>query len=175
MPLLLPQSVLDAISFATWHHRHQVRKDGRTPYIAHPMRVMTILGLEFGMTDPEVLAAAVLHDTIEDTNADCDDIIEHFGERVASMVATMTKDKRLADEPREDEYLEGLVAAPIEVKLIKLADVIDNLIDSKFLPLEKREKPQRKAREILERFGVGFPAEWKHALERLERQLTAPV
>jgi (p)ppGpp synthase/HD superfamily hydrolase len=123
-------SLLRAISFAAREHRHQTRKDGLTPYSAHVLRVMTIAAIEFGIDDPQVLTAAALHDTIEDTTVDRDELIEEFGERVAKIVATLSKDKRLPEDQRERIYFDGLAEAPVEVKLCKLADIIDNLIDS---------------------------------------------
>ena len=59
--------LLDAVSFAARAHQGQFRKDGRTPYASHPTRVCLVMRCVFGVEDPEVLAAAVLHDTIEDT------------------------------------------------------------------------------------------------------------
>lgn len=173
MPEIDYTIVLRAVSFAARHHEGQFRKDGRTPYIAHPARVLTILTGIFGVTDPDVLAAGVLHDTIEDTLADCDDLIEEFGERVAGFVALLTKDKRLPEEERERTYFETLAAAPLEVKLCKLADTYDNLDDSSGLSADFRAKKSRKARELLEAFAPGFPAEWSHALEHVQRQIEA--
>lgn len=165
--------VLRAVSFAARHHEGQFRKDARTPYVAHPARVLVVLTGVFGVKDPDVLAAGVLHDTIEDTLADCDDLIEEFGERVAGFVALLTKDKRLPEEERERTYFETLVAAPLEVKLCKLADTYDNLDDSSGLSAEFRTKKLRKARKLLEAFTPGFPAEWFHALDQFRRQLEA--
>jgi len=154
-----------AISFAVRKHQGQMRKDQRTPYAAHPARVMALVALQFGVTDIDVLAAAVLHDTIEDTTADRDDLIERFGDRVAGYVATLSKDKRLAEDVREREYLEALVAAPIEVKLCKLGDTLDNLSDVLGLDGAARRKAVEKAGQLLDRFAPGFPDEWRHVLE----------
>jgi guanosine-3',5'-bis(diphosphate) 3'-pyrophosphohydrolase len=91
---------------------------------------MEILRRELGVTDPEVLAAGLLHDTIEDTRTDYDDLRESFGARVADLVAALTKDKRLPEERREDEYFAQLAKAPLEAKLCKVADSVYNLRDS---------------------------------------------
>src|SRR5487761_428145 len=123
-------ALLSAISFAARAHQGHFRNDGETPYIAHPLRVMTIATRLFGVTDLETLAAAVLHDTIEDTKTDHDDLSEKFGRRVADYVAALSKDKRLPEERRERDYHDTLSAAPLAVQLCKLADVYDNLIDS---------------------------------------------
>ena len=73
--------VLRAISFAARAHQGQLRKDRCTPYAAHPLRVMTVLLTVFKVDDPELLATAVLHDCIEDTTTDCDDLERQFGVR----------------------------------------------------------------------------------------------
>ena len=167
-----PALLLEAISFAARKHQGQMRKDGRTPYFAHPVRVMTILLTEFGVTDPEVLAAAVLHDTIEDTTTDYDDIAERFGQRVAWFVSLLTKDARLPEEDREPRFLADLAAAPLEVKLCKLADTYDNLIDSKALSPAGRQKAIDKAKKLLAAFAPTMPNEsrlaWEKVRERVE-------
>jgi len=121
---------MKAVSFAAHKHRHQLRRDGRTPFIAHPFRVALIVRDLFGVADEEVLAAAILHDTIEDTATDFDDIEEMFGRRVADLVSVLTKDMRLPEDEREREYDRRLAAGPWEARLIKLADVYDNISDS---------------------------------------------
>ena len=68
--------VFEAAAFAARAHRHQTRKDGETPYFSHPVRVCLVVRHVFGFDDPRMLAAALLHDTIEDTTTDCDDLIE---------------------------------------------------------------------------------------------------
>src|SRR5690349_24720355 len=97
--------VLEAVSFAARAHRGHTRKDGQTPYAAHPFRVCLIVRHVFGINDPEVLTAALLHDTIEDTATDYDDLAERFGPRVAGWVAALSKDTRVPDEEREREYM----------------------------------------------------------------------
>jgi len=118
---------LDAIVFARMKHVNQFRKDGRTPYVTHLLRVAKSLEAIFGVRDLKVLAAAVLHDTIEDTTTDYDDLEERFGSEVADLVGWLTKDKRLPEKMREAVYLKALRKAPVEAKFIKLADVYDNL------------------------------------------------
>ncbi|HMP89895.1 MAG TPA: HD domain-containing protein [Kiritimatiellia bacterium] len=130
---------MKAASFAAHKHRNQVRKDGKTPYIAHPFRVAMIVRDLFGVNDEEVLAAALLHDTIEDTDTDYDDIADAFGERVADLVGALTKDMRLPDHKRETAYDRQLAEGPWEARLIKLADVLDNITDA------SHEKMIRKA------------------------------
>src|SRR6516164_8624025 len=100
----LPPALLDAVAFAARAHRTQIRKDGQTPYVSHVFRVCLIARHVFGVSDPRVLTAAVLHDTVEDTTTDFDDVAEHFGAEVASWVAALSKDKRLGEEEREEKY-----------------------------------------------------------------------
>jgi guanosine-3',5'-bis(diphosphate) 3'-pyrophosphohydrolase len=166
--------VLRAISFAARKHLGQVRKDGETPYLAHPLRVMTILAIDFGVRDHEILAAAVLHDTIEDTTTDRDELSEQFGERVARTVADLSKDKRLPEDERERAYFDQLANGPIEVKLCKLADMLDNLMDSVSLPGGQRVKSVARATELLRRFSPGWPAQWQHALDRIRELVERP-
>ncbi len=144
------RSLLKAASFTARAHRHQQRKDGETPYAAHPFRVCLIVRHVFGIDDPEVLAAALLHDTIEDTTTDRDDLIEHFGPRVADWVALLTKDKRLPDDERETAYMEGLANAPLPVKLCKLADIFDNLMDSMHLSPTHQQKTVKRSKKYLD-------------------------
>src|SRR4051794_11135518 len=96
--------LLEAVSFAARAHRGQLRKDRETPYASPPFRVCLVLRHVFGVTDLEPLPAAVLHDPIEDTTTDYDDLAKHFGSRVASWVALLSKDMRKEEHDREDEY-----------------------------------------------------------------------
>jgi len=119
-----------AISFASRHHRHHLRKDKRTPYSAHVFRVMMTVRDLFGCDDPETLCAAVLHDTIEDTPVDFDDIEGAFGTGVAEIVAALTKNMLMREDRREADYDQRLAGADWRARLIKLADVYDNLCDA---------------------------------------------
>jgi guanosine-3',5'-bis(diphosphate) 3'-pyrophosphohydrolase len=137
--------LLKAISFAARAHRNQLRKDKETPYASHPFRVCMILRNVFMVEDEEILAAAVLHDTIEDTTTDRDDLIKEFGDKIAEYVALLSKDKRMEEAVREAAYIKQLKGAPLPVKLIKLADVYDNLTDSGNIPSKDRPGTVKKA------------------------------
>jgi len=130
--------VLDAVAFAARAHQGQLRKDGKTPYASHPFRVCLIVRDIFAIDDPRVLAAAVLHDTIEDTTTDFDDIQKHFGREVAEWVAALSKDKRRHEQEREQQYVTTLAAACWQVQVCKLGDVCDNLLDLNQMPAEQR-------------------------------------
>ncbi|MCA9310217.1 MAG: HD domain-containing protein [Phycisphaerales bacterium] len=127
IPVSLPWQ--GAAAFAARAHRHEVRKDGRTPYFSHPVRVALTIRDLFEVNDPATLAAALLHDTIEDTGADYDDLAELVGPEAAALVAAMTKDMRLPEARREAAYDAQLAAADWRARLLKLADVFDNLTD----------------------------------------------
>jgi len=92
---------LDAVSFAARAHRGQTRKDKETPYVAHVVRVSMIVRHVFGLDDPRILTTAFLHDTIEDTTTDFDDIAERYGEEIARWVALLTKNSKLPESQRE--------------------------------------------------------------------------
>jgi guanosine-3',5'-bis(diphosphate) 3'-pyrophosphohydrolase len=134
-----------AAGFAARAHRHQVRKDGRTPYASHTTRVALTVVVEFGCTDPVAVAAALLHDTIEDTTTDYDDLAEAFGDGVARIVAALTKNMALPDGEREPEYDARLARADWRARLVKLADQFDNLSDIGNFPEDKRESQRAKA------------------------------
>ena len=141
--------LLNAVAFAARAHRHQLRNDDKTPYASHVFRVCLILRHVFEIDDPCVLQAAVLHDAIEDTTTDCDDLRDQFGPEIAGWVALLSKDKRLPEEEREAAYMAGLKSAPWQVKACKLADTYDNLLDSEHLQSEKRARAIARSREYL--------------------------
>ncbi len=121
----------DAVVFALKAHEGQMRKGGGI-YILHPLEVSVIAGT---MTqDPDVLSAAVLHDTIEDTPVTAEDIRRAFGERIAFLVASETEDKRPGIDPaaswkiRKEESLEELKNCnDTDVRILWLSDKLSNL------------------------------------------------
>jgi GTP pyrophosphokinase len=129
-------------------HQGQERKNGE-PYITHPLAVATILA-ELGMT-PSTLAAALLHDTVEDTPYSLIELQEEFGEEIALLVDGVTKlDKVTYGEAAQSETVRKMVVATakdIRVLLIKLADRLHNARTWKYVSPESAE---RKARETLE-------------------------
>ncbi len=163
--------LLEAASFAARAHRHQLRKDKETPYAAHTFRVCLIARQVFGIADPKVLAAALLHDTIEDTPTDYDDLAERFGPDVARWAAGLTKDMRLPDDEREQAYRDHLAHAEWQVLVCKLADIYDNLTDSRHLTAEKRERTLGRSRSYLEAMKPAIPPELKAAFELTEAKV----
>lgn len=163
--------IFHAAAFAARAHRHQLRKDRETPYVSHVVRVCLVVRQVFGFDDPKLLATALLHDTIEDTSTDCDDIIEQFGEDVAAWVSALTKDMRLPEDPREAEYRQTLGVAPWQVKACKLADIYDNIGDCKSFTPEKRRRTARRSREYLDTMRPGLPEEVREAFRLTEERL----
>jgi (p)ppGpp synthase/HD superfamily hydrolase len=161
--------LLEAVSFAARVHRHQTRKDGQTPYVAHVFRVCLIVRHVFGIDDPAVLMAAALHDAIEDTPTDFDELEESFGREAAAWAAALCKDMRKPEAERERDYVAHLTAAPWQVKVCKLADIFDNLLDSKHLNPEKREGVRRRSRSYLDAIAANLPAAARPAHETVER------
>jgi guanosine-3',5'-bis(diphosphate) 3'-pyrophosphohydrolase len=149
--------LLEAASFAARAHRHQLRKDGDTPYAAHPFRVCVIVGHVFDIDDADFLIAALLHDTIEDTTTDFDDIAERFGTKVASWVGALSKDMRLAETDREAAYIATLATAEPAVKIVKLADIFDNLTDSRHLSAKLRQRTIERSRTYLAAIELHIP------------------
>ena len=161
-----PDAILfAAAAFAARVHRHQLRKDGETPYVSHPYRVCLIVRHVFGIEDATVLAAALLHDTIEDTSTDYDDIAEEFGTDVADWVSALTKEMRLPEAEREEKYHAALTASPWPVCVCKLADIYDNLTDSVTFDTKHRKKTVRRSKEYLAVLKPGLPAEAAKAFE----------
>lgn len=119
-----------AASLATRFHDHQYRRDGVTPYVSHCVRVAMTVRDVFGCDDPAALAAALLHDVIEDTPGDFDDIEAATSIEVARIVAALTKNMAMREPQREVAYDEQIAAGPWQGRLIKLADVLDNLADA---------------------------------------------
>ena len=125
-------NVLDkAIVFATEVHKGQFRKGTEIPYILHPMEAAAIVGTM--TTDNEIIAGAVLHDVVEDTDTTVQQVQEFFGARVAKLVTAESEDKRehLSAEStwkiRKQETLDHLKTAPIDVKMITLGDKLSNI------------------------------------------------
>ncbi len=122
--------VLAASAFAAHKHRDQRRKGAdASPYINHPIAVANVLANEAGITDPTILAAALLHDTIEDTATTPQELEAEFGAQIAAVVAEVTDDKSLPKQERKRLQIEHAATLSEQAKLVKLADKICNVRD----------------------------------------------
>ena len=136
---------LQALEFAADKHRDQRRKDAAaSPYINHPIALANVLVREGGVTDPEVLAAALLHDTLEDTQTTPAELAAAFGPAVASIVEEVTDDKSLPKAERKRLQVEHAAGMSREAKLVKLADKICNLRDMADHPPAKWDLVRRR-------------------------------
>jgi guanosine-3',5'-bis(diphosphate) 3'-pyrophosphohydrolase len=121
--------VMSASKFAAAKHKKQKRKDNETPYINHPLEVAELLTRIAKVSDPEVIVAALLHDTVEDTDTKPEEIRTAFGDRVLSMVMECTDDKSLPKPERKRLQVVNASHKSDEAKLIKIADKISNIRD----------------------------------------------
>ena len=119
-----------AIAFAADKHRNQRRKDVESsPYINHPITLADILANEASIDDEQVLMAAILHDTIEDTETTSGELTRHFGAEVTEIVLEVSDDKSLPKDERKRLQVEHAATISDGAKLVKLADKIANLRD----------------------------------------------
>ncbi len=100
-----------------------------SPYINHPIALANVLANEGGIADATVLCAAVLHDTIEETETTADEIRELSGSKAAAVVLEVTDDKSLEKQVRKQRQVEHAPHTSTDAKLVKLADKISNLWD----------------------------------------------
>ena len=122
--------IFKALAFAAHKHRDQRRKDvNASPYINHPIALANVLCNEGGITDAKVLCAALLHDTVEDTETTPDELAEQFGKTICDIVMEVTDDKSLTKAERKSLQIEHAAHASHQAKLVKLADKICNLRD----------------------------------------------
>jgi len=121
--------ITQARNFAKRKHAGQLRKNGKTTTFSHLRDVVKNLK-KMKVTDEDIVCAAWLHDTIEDTDTDFDAIKDRFGKNVAKIVVSVTKDNRLVKKQREAKYEKDLKSANIEAKLVKIADILANVNDA---------------------------------------------
>jgi len=150
------QRLLQAISFAAEKHRDQRRKDkDASPYINHPIALASLLSTVGGVEDIVVLQAAILHDTVEDTDTSYEELVAHFGRTVADVVMEVTDDKNLEKAQRKALQIERAPRASLAAALVKLADKTCNLRDVASSPpdrwtLERRREYFDWARRVVD-------------------------
>jgi len=128
-------TLLAALEFAADKHRHQRRKDAEgSPYVNHLIAVTRILAAEGGVDEDAVLLAAVLHDTVEDTDTTFEELDARFGATVATLVREMTDDKTLAKAVRKQHQIDHAPGASPLARQLKIADKVANIRDIVFTP-----------------------------------------
>jgi guanosine-3',5'-bis(diphosphate) 3'-pyrophosphohydrolase len=136
-PLMRQDAIMDtsaplltALEFAAHKHRHQRRKGANaSPYINHPIAMARLLSVEGGVTDVKTLMAAVLHDTIEDSETSYDERRDHFGRKVDDVAAAVTDVMSLPTARRKALQIEHAPHASKRAAPLKLADKTCNLRD----------------------------------------------
>jgi len=137
--------VLKAAQFAAIKHRDQRRKDVESsPYIIHPITIALTIAEIGGIEEQELLAAALLHDTLEDTKTSVSELDEIFGETVRKYVEEVTDDKSLLKDERKQKQIEHAVTLSRGATLIKLGDKISNVSDVTHSPPEGWDTERRK-------------------------------
>ena len=138
--------VLKAAQFAAQKHKGQIRKDrDECPYIDHLKSVARVIAEVGGINDPQIQAAAWLHDTLEDTETTPEELEATFGKRVCQLVQEVTDDKTLPKEERKQQQIQHAPKLSPDAVLIKLGDKISNVIDVSNTPptdwtLERRKE-----------------------------------
>lgn len=139
----------EARSFCEQAHAGQTRRNG-APYAEHPIRVAELLR-SAGQNEPAILAAAYLHDVLEDTEISREELAERFGEPVCHIVDELTNPAR--EQPFEEKHralAEQARSMTPAAKWIKLADRLDNLAELADRPTEKQRAYIDVTRELLE-------------------------
>ena len=122
--------ILRALAYAAEKHRDQRRKNAEaSPYINHPIALANVLATEGHVNDYVVICAALLHDTIEDTETTHEELTEQFGSEIAGIVLEVTDDKSLPKAERKRLQIEHASSLSDKAKVVKLADKICNLRD----------------------------------------------
>lgn len=155
--MLLVSKLADAELFAKDKHSGVVQADGVTPYWKHLESVVSRLK-GIGISDEDILCAAWLHDAIEDSDTTFDDIYQRFGQKVAVMVLSASKDKKLLKKERENQYIKQLQNASWPAQLIKLCDISSNLknLQNSAWSKTKRSKQVKKKLRYLKAIKFGL-------------------
>ena len=157
-----------AFHYADSHHSTQLRKDG-SPYVTHPLAVAELV-VEMGL-DLDSIIAALLHDTIEDTDATHEEIAKLYGETVADLVEGVTKLTRVQYTSKEEEQMENLrkmlmaMAKDIRVILIKICDRLHNMRTMQFM------KPHKQREISLETMEIYAPIAHRLGMQRVKWEL----
>jgi GTP diphosphokinase / guanosine-3',5'-bis(diphosphate) 3'-diphosphatase len=122
--------LMKALSFAAYKHRDDRRKGVKPiPYINHPIALADLIVRTAHISDPEIIATALLHDTVEDTETTPEEIDAEFGPVISQMVAELTDDKTLDFDERKRRQIEQAPSLSPRARIVKLADKTCNLRD----------------------------------------------
>lgn len=166
-------NLLKAASHAARQHTGQTRKGERgEPYINHPLEVANLLASVGKIEDIDILIAAILHDTVEDTDTTAEDLNTMFGSRVTGFVLEVTDDKSLPKAERKQKQIEHAPHLTPEAKQIKLADKISNITDITNSPPADWSIQRR--REYVD-WGVAVVAGLRGSNEELENHFDSLV
>ena len=153
--------LMDAINFSAQKHRVQRRKDAEgSAYINHPIAVASVLLLEAGIDDLVVLQAAILHDTVEDTQTSYEELVGRFGKDVADVVMELTDDKSLPKAERKLLQVTHAHMKSSSAVMVKLADKTCNLRDIVDAPpagwtVERKREYFDWAKQVVDALPVG--------------------
>lgn len=136
--------LLQTLAFAAHKHKDQRRKDVESsPYINHPISLANILCNEGQVTDIDAICAALLHDTVEDTDTTAGELEQEFGATISGIVMDVTDDNALDKAVRKQRQIEHAAHICDQAKLVKLADKISNLRDVASCPPENWDLERR--------------------------------
>ena len=148
--------LLKALEFSAVKHRNQRRKDiDASPYINHPISLANILCNEAHVTDIQVICGALLHDTVEDTETEPEELEKEFGVEIKNIVMEVTDDQDLERHERKQAQIDHAAEISQQAKLVKLADKISNLRDVSSNPppnwsLQRRQEYFDWAKEVID-------------------------
>lgn len=172
----------EALEFAAWKHRFQKRKGARgIPYINHPIEVSSLIIKKLQEPPPELVMAAILHDTLEDTDTTPEELAEKFGEKVLHLVEEVSDDMHLPSKQRKQLQVEHAGALSMEARAIKIADKTCNIRD---IVISKMQWPKvmkvnyiRWAIEVIQQISASHPpleAEFIQVLQFASAKLNIP-
>ncbi len=163
--------LIKAVSFAAHKHKDQRRKDKEaSPYINHPIGLAEVLVDVGNVSDVNTICAALLHDTVEDTETTPEELTEIFGAEICKIVMEVTDDKSLGKDERKQAQIDHAMHLSREARAVKLADKICNLGDvSSFppdWPLGRRQQYFDWARNVID----GLRGDWSELEAEFDRR-----
>jgi len=163
--------LIKAMSFAAHKHKDQRRKDKEaSPYINHPIGLAEVLVNVGDVTDINTICAALLHDTVEDTETTTEELTENFGAEISDIVMEVTDDKSLSREERKQAQIDHAMHLSKQARAVKLADKICNLGDVSESPpdwpLERRQQYFDWARNVIDE----LRGEWSELEAEFDRR-----